>query len=198
MPDPKECLEAIEQVLYSIIDEWYENVSRFYVTREQLEENPGSGRSKELKRFHDETGHRIKFNKDDLNFTYGLRAYWEKDSLHIEVSVNNKVENFDYEEFMERLAAHYRRAGRTKVPTPYELKQRSYQEIFELETNFREAFKIERRKGKADIMRLSFRLNNDCLDKLVEHPVSSKELVETYCVSPFRSIYATVYRKSSA
>ena len=37
----------------------------------------------------------------------------------------------------------------------------------------------------------------DSLDKLAARPVSSKELLEAYCVTPFRSIYASVYRRSA-
>jgi hypothetical protein len=117
--------------------------------------------------------------------------------LLIEVSVNNKVKNFDVVDFREKLAAHYRTVGRQLVPTPYELRNRKYDEIFQFDSSFADAFKIERREGKADIMRLSFRLNIDVLDKLTARPVSSKELVENFCVTPFRKIYASVYRRSN-
>ncbi len=195
MDQEAETQQQIERILRTIIDEWYDKVSRFYVTTEQLEASGGEPGREELKRFHDDHGHRIKFSKDDLDFTYGLRAYWENKSLYIEVSVNNKVENFDIEEFRDRLATHFRIAGKQPVPTPAELKPRCYEEIFILDSNFTDAFKLEVRKNKADIMRLSFRLNSRYLPKLLAHPVSSKELVETYCVTPFRSIYASVYRK---
>lgn len=193
MATQKQIQKAIESVLFQIIDEWYEKVSNFYVTKEKA----SSSVDEELKRFHDEKGHRIKFNKDNLDFTYGLRSYWEDDNLRIEVSVNNKVNPFNYEDFKKRLAAYYRKTGKQPVPTPYELRNHSYEEVFELQRNFSEAFAVEIREGKADIMRLSFRLNPDYLDKLVEHPVSSKELIENYCVTPLRTVYATVYRRSS-
>lgn len=171
-------------------------VSSFYVTIEDLEDDPSVSEAEQLKRFHDKKGHRIKFSKDELDFTYGLRSYWEKDDLLIEISVNNKVEGFSVEGFKNKLAAHYRKASKQKVPTPYELKSHEYGQIFELDSNFDEAFKIELREGKADIMRLSFRFASDPLEKLAARPVSSKELVESFCVTPFRNVYASVYRSA--
>ena len=97
-----EVRETIEDVLRIIIDEWYEKVSSFYVTGEDLTGNPSMEEEEQLKRFHDEKGHRIKFSKDELDFTYGLRSYWENDDLLIEVSVNNKVEGFNVQEFKEK------------------------------------------------------------------------------------------------
>ncbi|HUG43624.1 MAG TPA: hypothetical protein VMN76_05205 [Acidobacteriota bacterium] len=197
MLDTEEVQRTFDEVIKKIIDEWYEKVASFYVTKDDLVDGGEADDAVELKRFHDKNGHRIKFSKDNLDFTYGLRTVFEGNDFLIEVSVNNKVENFDYEEFRSRLTAHYRKTGRELVPTPYELRSHSYHEIFQLGTNFREAFQVEMREGKADIMRLSFRLNPELIDKLTSHPQSSKELVENYCVTPFRNIYATVYRRNS-
>jgi hypothetical protein len=188
--------KTIDGILGSIIDEWYEKVSSYYITQERLSDNPQLGKEEELKRFHDEKGHRIKFDKDDLDFTYGLRSIWENNHVIIEVSVNNKVANFDYDGFEERLLAHYEKTGGQKVASPYELKSHIYQEIFLFEPNLREAFKVEKREDKADIMRLSFHVNGNFLDKITGHPQASRQLIETYCVTPFRSVYAAVYRRS--
>ncbi|GAB4249205.1 MAG: hypothetical protein Kow00109_25260 [Acidobacteriota bacterium] len=190
-------LEKIDKILGEIIDEWYDRVSSYYLTAERLAEDPSLEGEEELKRFHDDTGHRIKFAKDDLDFTYGLRGYAEGGDLIIEVSVNNKVKNFDLEEFRKRLAVHYRKAATEKVPTPFELRNRSYGEIFLLDSDFSDALRVEQREGKADIVRLAFRLNHDFVERLLAHPVSSKQLVENFCVTPFRQIYATVYRRGS-
>jgi hypothetical protein len=187
--------QAIEEVLSQIIDEWYERVAPHYVTREQQRADSGLPIQEELKRFHDETGHRIKFNKDELDFTYGLKSQWNAGDYIIEISVNNKVENFDYQEFEQRLLSHYQRKGSQGVPTPYELKKSSYRDIFQLEPNPEHAFHVERRQGKADIMSLSFRVSNRFIRCLASHPVSGKQLIEGYCVSPFRRLYATVYRR---
>lgn len=197
MAEETEVQEAIEDVLKIIIDEWYGRVSSYYVTAEQLAESANTDQQEELKRFHDENGHRIKFSKDDLDFTYGLRYHREGQTFWIEVSVNNKVENFDVEDFQQRLAVHYGRADKENLPTPYELKSKRYGDVFELDSNFTDAFKHEVREGKADIFRLAFRINSDLVPKLVDHPNSFKDLVENFCVTPFRTVYASVYRKTA-
>ncbi|MGH9340632.1 MAG: hypothetical protein ACRD1R_13820 [Acidobacteriota bacterium] len=187
---------AIEDILSAIIDDWYQNISAYYVTPEQLSENKNLNVPEELKRFHDQKGHRIKFNKGDLDFTYGLRSLWENNDFIIEISVNNKVENFNYSDFEDRLLAYYRKTGEEKAPTPRELRNFSFSAIFKLQPGIKEAFKVERRGDKADIMRLSFCVDDRHLEELASHPVAGKELIERYCVSPFRSVYATVYRSS--
>ena len=191
---PTQIHKAIDELLSQIIDEWYERVSPHYITHSA--DSGGQKREEELKFFHDENGHRIKFNKDALDFTYGLKSQWEEEHCVIEISVNNKVEHFDYLDFQRRLLFHYKETGNRKVPTPYQLRTRSYQEIFELEPNLEEAFSVEKRKEKADIMRLAFRLKERFTEELAAHPVSGKQLIEDYCVSPFRIVYAAVYRKS--
>ncbi len=196
MDDQTEVQKAIESVLGLIIDEWYGRVSSYYVTSERLAEDSSLDQEEELKRFHDENGHRIKFSKDELDFTYGLRSFQLDGELLIEISVNNKVENFNIDEFQNRLKDHYLRTGKESLPTPYELRNRSYEDVFELDSNFEDAFTLEVREGKADIMRLSFRLNARLLPKLASKPVASKTLVENFCVTPFRNIYASVYRSS--
>ena len=184
----------IETVLSEIINDWYERVEPHYIT-----ENPKNTKQEaELKRFHDEKGHRIKFNKDELDFTYGLRSYWENEHYIIEISVNNKVMNFDYLYFGKRLALHYQQMGNQLAPTPYELRKNAYCKIFQFQPNLDKAFRVETHPSKTDIMRLSFKINERFIRCLASHPVSGKQLIEGYCVSPFRSLYATVYRKLSA
>ncbi len=191
--------KAIDELLSQIIDEWYHRVSPHYVTHSQTlaSDSKDQDREEELKSFHDRTGHRIKFNKGDLDFTYGLRCQGEYEYSIIEISVNNKVEDFDYKDFQRRLLSHYKKMGIRQVPSPFQLKRFSYQEIFQLEPNLEEAFTVERREERADIMRLSFRVGNRFTEKLASHPVAGKKLIEEYCVSPFRRVYATVYRRVS-
>lgn len=184
---------TIEEILGQIIDEWYNTVAPHYIT--QVKPGDGSSQQEELKRFHDEKGHRIKFNKEELDFTYGLRSQWEIGHYVIEISVNNKVQNFDYEDFQRRLFSHYDKMQGKKVPTPFELRDNTYQQIFLLDPNREEAFDVERYDEKADIMRLSFRVSDRFIQSLASHPVASKKLIEDYCVSPFRSVYAAVYRR---
>ncbi|MEJ2078350.1 MAG: hypothetical protein P8020_01600 [Acidobacteriota bacterium] len=197
MGSSNQSLQTVDALLGEIIDDWFEKVSTYYITASRLADSDNPDQEEELKRFHDGNGHRIKFSKDELDFTYGLRSFQTNGELTIEVSVNNKVRNFDIGEFRKRLAAHYRKIGKELVPTPFELRNRSYSEIFLLESDFSHSLKLEIREGKADIMRLAFRLEADAAKKLIEHPVSTKQLVENYCVTPFRSIYASVYRRGS-
>jgi hypothetical protein len=186
--------EIIETVLSEIIDDWYERVEPHYVT----ENLKNTKQAAELKRFHDEKGHRIKFNKDELDFTYGLKSHCKNEHYIIEISVNNKVMNFDYQDFGRRLALHYQQMGNQLVPTPYALKKKAYCTIFQFQPNLDKAFRVEKHPSKTDIMRLSFKVEDRFIRCLASHPVSGKQLIEDYCVSPFRSLYATVYRKSSA
>ncbi len=195
--ETQESQSAFDRILEGIIDDWYDNVSSYYVTREQIADNPELAEgSEELKRFHDEKGHRIKFAKDELDFTYGLRCEWKDEQILIEISVNNKVPNFDYDEFRKRLTEHYANNGSNKVPTPYELRAVSYTEIFRFRPDLDGAFSVEVHPGKADIMRLAFWIHSKYLPRLAPRPVAGKQLVEQFCVSPFRSVYAAVYRRS--
>ncbi len=194
----QEAQQAIDLILQRIIDEWYDNVSSYYVTREQIEaaDSSQAGAQEELKRFHDEKGHRIKFAKEALDFTYGLRCEADGENFTIEISVNNKVKDFDYDDFQARLIQHYRRGRQEQITSPYELRNSSYGDVFEFRPNLRKAFQVEKISGKADIMRLTFWIESRFLDKIASHPVAGKQLVEHYCISPFRSVYAKVYRRS--
>ena len=193
----KQAYAAIEEVLGLIIDEWYERVAGHYLTQEEFETQSGSSaKEAELKYFHDDAGHRIKFNKDELDFTYGLRSYCDDQHCVIEISVNNKVENFNYHDFQTSLLSHYRKMGEQPVASPYQLRSHSYGDIFKLEPSLEEAFCVERHEKKADIMRLSFHVSDHFTQELSSHPVAGKQLIEDYCVSPFRSVYAAVYRRS--
>ena len=194
----KQVYAGIEEVLGQIIDEWYERVAGHYLTQQDLEIHSRSSTGEaELKYFHDEAGHRIKFNKDELDFTYGLRSYCDDQHCVIEISVNNKVENFNYQDFQSSLLSHYREMGEQRVSSPYQLRSHSYGDIFKLEPSLEEAFQVERHEKKADIMRLSFRVSDSFTQELCSYPIAGKQLIEDYCVSPFRSVYATVYRRHS-
>lgn len=197
-PDADTTQQAADKILGIIIDSWYENVASFYITSEQVANLPDQQGTEELKRFHDEKGHRIKFNKGDLDFTYGLRSSWLDDVFILEVSVNNKVESFDYDDFLHRLAAHYRHLGAETVPAPFELKEKNlrYNQIFLLKPSVQDAFAVERRGEGADIMRLSFRVGTPYLEHCFR-PKVGKQLIENYCVSPLRSVFAAVYRRRS-
>ncbi len=184
----------IDKALEAIIDQWYLSVSDYYITSEKKAENPDIQSPEELKRFHDETGHRIKFNKGDLDFTYGLSLLADSDSCTLEVSVNNKVPNFNYSELVRRLASYYQINRDKPVEGFKKLKKVRNADIFDLPADLQESIKVETREGKADIVRLAFGVQDEYLDELVSDPPNFMELIHHYCVAPLRRIYAEVYR----
>ncbi|HYK89390.1 MAG TPA: hypothetical protein VE398_11500 [Acidobacteriota bacterium] len=184
----------IDDLLAAIIDQWYLSVSDYYVTAEKKNENPNLQIPEELKRFHDETGHRIKFNKGDLDFTYGLTVNIGPDGSDLEVSVNNKVPNFNYGELVRKLAAYYRTARELPIEGFKKLKKVRNSDVFFLQDELQNSITVEQREGKADIVRLSFGIHDQFLDDLVADPPNFMEVIHQYCVAPLRRVYAEVYR----
>lgn len=187
--------ELIDGSLEAIIDQWYLSVSDYYITLEKKAENPDIQVPEELKRFHDETGHRIKFNKGDLDFTYGLNLMTESDAWILEVSVNNKVPNFNYGELAQKLAAYYQSAKEKSIDGFKKLKMVRNCDVFDLQEDIQDFIKVEEREGKADIVRLSFGVQENYLEELIADPPNFMELIHQYCVAPLRRIYAEVFRK---
>jgi hypothetical protein len=191
---PPKITALIDNALEAIIDQWYLSVSDYYVTVEKKAENPDIQVPEELKRFHDETGHRIKFNKGDLDFTYGLCLMIGTDDCVLEVSVNNKVPNFNYRELERRLAAYYQTNKDNPIEGFKKLKKVRNGDVFSLNEDLQESIKVETREGKADIVRLSFNIEDENLEELVSDPPNFMELIHKYCVAPLRRAYADVYR----
>ena len=198
MSKPATAQNTFDLILSEIIDSWYDRVSTYYVTEESLEEmtDPEPDVEIELKKFHSDEGHRIKFDKHELDFTYGLKASWENEEFLLEVSVNNKVRNFDYDDFRQQLIDHYASAGGAPVTKPRDLGRPLFRDVFHLAEGLGQAFHIEKKGNKADIMRLTFRTDGQYIESLARRPGATKELIEKYCVAPFRSVYALVYRSS--
>ncbi|MEJ2109111.1 MAG: hypothetical protein P8Z37_04195 [Acidobacteriota bacterium] len=192
---PNKTAELIDGSLEAIIDQWYLSVSDYYITSEKKAENPEIAIPEELKRFHDETGHRIKFNKGDLDFTYGLSLQTEDDTCVLEVSVNNKVPNFNYGELTRKLSDYYHSAKDKPIDGFQKLKDVRNCEIFVLEENLQDCIEVEEREGKADIIRMSFGIQGDHVAELISDPPNFMELIHQYCVAPLRRIYAEVFRK---
>jgi hypothetical protein len=189
---PPKTAALIDNALEAIIDQWYLSVSDYYITSEKKAENPDIQVPEELKRFHDENGHRIKFNKGDLDFTYGLCLIEEECVL--EASVNNKVPNFNYAELVRRLASYYQLNRDKPIEGFKKLKKARNCDVFQLPEDLQRSIKVETREGKADIMRLSFGIEEEYLEELVSDPPNFMELIHQYCVAPLRRIYAEVYR----
>ncbi|MDR0842678.1 MAG: hypothetical protein LBP68_04575 [Acidobacteriota bacterium] len=177
----------------TIIDQWYQSVSDYYITTEKKAENPDIFGPEELKRFHDETGHRIKFDKADLDFTYGLSLATDAEGCALNVSVNNKVPNFNYPELGRRLATYYQSNREKSVEGFTKLKKICNCDAFHLKEDLG-TIQVEEREGKADIVRLTFCIPDEYLGDLVAEPQNFRELIQQYCVAPLRRIYAEVYR----
>jgi len=184
----------IDEALAAIIDQWYLSVSDYYITSEKKAENPDIQLPEELKRFHDSTGHRIKFNKGDLDFTYGLSLISGLDGCGLEVSVNNKVPNFNYGELVRRLAAYYEVARSKPIEGFKKLKKVRNCDVFTLQDDLQNSISVEQREGKADIVRLSLGIQDQYLDELIADPPNFMEVIHQYCVAPLRRMYAEVYR----
>ncbi len=191
---PPKTAALIDKALEAIIDQWYLSVSDYYITAEKKAENPSIGVPEELKRFHDETGHRIKFNKGDLDFTYGLSLMTGDDNCALEVSVNNKVPNLNYDELVRRLAVHYQSNKDKHIEGFKKLRKVCNCDVFHLPEDLQGSIRMETREGKADIVRLSFGIEEEYLDDLVAEPPNFMELIHQYCVAPLRRIYADVFR----
>lgn len=191
---PPQTTELVDKALESIIDQWYLSVSDYYITTEKKIENPDIFGPEELKRFHDESGHRIKFNKADLDFTYGLSFSLNDDGCALGVSVNNKVPNFNYAELGRRLAIYYQDHREKPVEGFKKLKNINNCDVFHLKEDLGGTIKIETREGKADIVRLTFIIAEKYIEDLIAAPESFMELIHQYCVAPLRRIYAEVYR----
>jgi len=184
----------IDKALETIIDQWYQSVSEYYITTEKKAENPDIFGPEELKRFHDDTGHRIKFNKGDLDFTYGLILIDDADEgCALDVSVNNKVPDFNYHELGRRLALYYQANREKPVEGFTKLKKIRNCDVFHLKEDLGPIV-VEEREGKADIVRLTFRISGKYMEDLIAEPDGFRELIQQYCVAPLRRIYADVYR----
>jgi hypothetical protein len=184
----------IDKALETIIDQWYQSVSEYYITTEKKAGNPNIFGPEELKRFHDENGHRIKFNKADLDFTYGLSLVDDTDEgFALDVSVNNKVPNFNYSELGRRLAVNYQANREKPVEGFTKLKKIRNCDVFHLKEDLG-TIKVEEREGKADIVRLTFSISGKYMEDLIAEPVVFRDLIQQYCVAPLRRIYAEVYR----
>jgi hypothetical protein len=191
---PPKTAELIDKALEAIIDQWYLSVSDYYITTEKKAEDPDIFGPAELKRFHDENGHRIKFNKGDLDFTYGLSLLLGDEDCALDVSVNNKVPNFNYQELGRRLSAYYQANREKPVEGFKKLKKVNNCGVFHLKEDLLGTIKVETREGKADIVRLTFAVEDKYLEELVADPPNFMELIHQYCVAPLRRIYAEVYR----
>jgi len=172
--------KQIDEALAAIVDQWYLSVSDYYVTAEKNAENKSAPVPEELKRFHDHLGHRIKFYKGDLDFTYGLALETAGDQCLLEASVNNKVPNFNYAELVRRLSVHYETARNKPIEGFKKLKKVLNCEEFCLPEDLQHSLVVEQREGKADIVRLSFGIEDLHLDAQLLPQLPVKAIFEGF------------------
>lgn len=189
-------IKLIDEELAAIVDQWYLSVSDYYITAEKKAENPEIQIPDELKRFHDTLSHRIKFYKGDLDFTYGLALEVNGDQCLLEASVNNKVPKFNFPELLRRLTVYYETAKHKPIEGFKKLKKVTNCDVFSLPNDLHNSLVVEQREGKADIVRLSFVIEDEHLEELTADPPAFMEIIHQYCVAPLRRLYAEVFRST--
>lgn len=193
MDEPKEKVRALDEIAGRIIRDWYERVKEYYVTEDDKLE---LGIRPELKCFHEQANHRIKFSrKDELDVTYGLRIREKEGRLFIESSVNNKSDGFDFEDFVGRLESYYWRYRFEKPWIEPDFDRFTYADLLDFEPRVGHSVSLDVREEKADIIRLSFALNPRHEELLLLRQDVLKDLLENYCLAPLRRIYAESYRE---
>ncbi len=194
MQDRREQLALLDRTLGSIISNWYERVKPNYVTEEESRQ---LGVEPEVKFFHEEGMHRIKFARtEELDVTYGLGVFEREGRVFVESSVNNKSAHFDFDGFVSRLKKHYWRSRNEKPWTHPEFDRFTYNDLLPFEPAVGETVELETREEKADVIRLYFPLNPRREKLLMEHPEILQDLIENYCLHPLKRIYAQTYRES--
>ncbi len=194
MAPPEKKKRLLDETIRTIMENWYERCKPYYVT---VEESLQLGVEPELKYFNDGSNYRIKFGRaDDLDVTYGLSVLEEQGHLFIASSVNTKTAGFDLDAFIDRLKTYYWRARNEKPWTRPAFDRYTYEDVMPFEPRLGGTVFLDVRKDKADIVRLHFSLNPDHEDQLLAEPEILGDLLENYCLSPLRRIFAEAYRKS--
>ena len=194
MLSKEEKLKQFEQITRQIVMDWYERVKQNYVT---VEDSRDLGVEPELKYFHQARIHRIKFSRQkDLDVTYGLGVSQKGKNLVVGSSVNNKSEGFDYEAFVNGLKSHYWRSRNEKPWTDPDFDHFTYEDLLLFEPVMGQSVSLDKRKDKADIIRLNFEVNPQHEDLLLGRKDILRDLIEDYCLAPVKRIYAESYRGS--
>jgi hypothetical protein len=189
----EEKFKRLDDILRQIISEWYERVKVNFVTEDDSRQ---LGLEPEIKLFHDNGSHRIKFSRvRELDVTYGLAGKNLPGSLRIESSVNNKSSRFDYDSFIDRLESHYWRSRHEKPWTEEGFDRFAYGDLLRFDPRMGHSVSLDIRPDKADIIRLSFHVNPRYEDLLMQNSEVLRDLVENYCLAPLKRIYAESYRE---
>lgn len=190
---PDDFVQTLDSALFKVIDIWYDRVRPNYVTEEDSRE---VGLEPELKRFHGDGKHRIKFARSiELDVTYGLGAVERNGLVFLESSVNNKSNGFDYEAFVQRLERYYwsTRSEKPWVEPGYD--HYSYSDLLPFEPVLGQSVLRERRPDRAEVIRLFFEVGTKFQQVLKKRGDLIVDLVEDYCLAPLKRIYAESYHE---
>jgi hypothetical protein len=191
MMSKEDKLKQLEQITRRIVVDWYERVKQNYVTEDDSRD---LGVEPELKHFQESMISRIKFSRQkDLDVTYGLGVSQENGRLIIESSVNNKSEGFDYEAFVNGLKSYYWRSRNEKPWIEPDFDHFTYEDLLFFEPVMGQSVTLDKRKDKADIIRLTFGINPHHEDLLLGRKEILRDLIEDYCLAPVKRIYAESY-----
>ncbi len=189
-----ELVMQLDQMLHQIVEGWYQRVKGGYVTVKDTQE---LGVEPEIKRFHEGLKHRIKFAREqELDVTYGLEAVTRNDGVYVDASVNNKSSGFDYESFVKRLQDYYWRSRNEKPFLRPGLDHCAYQDLLPFDPIMGHSVLLDLRAAKADIIRLLFRVSDRCTTLLPDHQDLFQDLIENYCLSPMKMVYAETFRET--
>jgi len=185
-------LERLDAVMARIIDSWHDRIRAEFVTEE---DRHVLGLDPEVKLFHSEGNHLIKFSREKiLQVTYGLRTVTRDDSICIESSVNNKSARFDYDVFATRLKYHYWSNCYEKPWTDPQFSHFAYADLLNFDPRMGHSMSLDIRKDKADVVRLLFEVVSRHEDVLLAREDLLQDLIDNYCLAPLKRIYAETFR----
>ncbi len=185
-------LERLDAVMARIIDSWHDRIRAEFVTEE---DRHVLGLDPEVKLFHTEGNHLIKFSREKiLQVTYGLRTVSRDESICIESSVNNKSARFDYDVFATRLKYHYWSNCYEKPWTDPQFSHFAYADLLNFDPRMGHSVSLDIRKDKADVVRLLFEVVSRHEDALLAREDLLQDLIDNYCLAPLKRIYAETFR----
>lgn len=188
----EEKLNRLDEVMRKIITEWHDRVKADFVNEEDRQL---LGLEPEVKAFHSVGNHLIKFSREkSLQVTYGLRSVTKGDVLCIESSVNNKSVKFDYDSFANRLKLYYWRSCYEKPWTDKQFSHYTYADLLRFDPRMGHSVSLDIRADKADIIRLLFEMTPRHEEELMNRAGLLQDLIENYCLSPLKRIYAETFR----
>ena len=179
--------------VYRTIDRTLDELTEFLHFR-YADEAESTGT--QVKSYHDVRGHRLKLVRPGvLDVTYGFKVLPSVGGGYfIEASVNNKVSEFDIDDFVQRLASFYYTQSLQKPWTREPLRDLCYGDFLKIEPEWGTTVSRDAQEGRADVIRVLFAVQPKYFHLLEKNPVMFRQLVHEFCFAPLRRIYAELYR----